>query len=152
MSDDAQDLESGTEEYHPAEEQDSSIDDLKSRLTKAEAELSKVRKEAAARRVAKREIEQTSEEKIAGLQRQLEEMRLEKLRGRIAKEAGLDSDLADRIRGESEDEMLEDAKNLAKKYRAKPAVDVYAGRRGAPVDGNASKSPNQTFNDWVRNS
>lgn len=150
MSDDVQDLESGTEDAVSGEQPEVSFEDLRSELAKAQAELTKVRKEAAARRVAKRDAEQTAEERITELRREIQEMRMEKVRTKVAKEAGLDLDLADRIRGESEDEMLEDAKLLAKKYRSKSSVEAYGGRKGPPVGSEITQEPNHAFNKWFR--
>lgn len=134
-----------------------------------ETEIKQLRREAAKHRVQKQEKEaeleefrswkesqktelQRAAERAERAEKELNGLRMERLRLAVAKETGLDSDLADRIRGESEEEMLEDAKALAKKYSSKPSVDVYAGRRGVPVGAAASEDPNRAFNDWVRNS
>ena len=134
-----------------------------------EAEIAQLRRENAKHRIQKQEKEselqefrawkdaqkteaQKLQERAERAEKELTTLRLDRLRAAVAKEAGLDPDLADRIRGESEDEMLEDAKSLAKKYGAKPSVDVYAGRRGVPVTAQSKDDPNRAFNDWVRNS
>lgn len=151
------------------EEVESSADSLEERIAQLEAERTQLRRENAKHRVAKQQKEAELEEfrtwkesqkteleraaeRAAQAEKELKNLRAEKIQRDIAKEVGLDPDLADRIRGESEEEMLEDAKLLAKKYGSKPSVDVYAGRRGVPVGANAQQDPNQAFNTWVRNS
>lgn len=134
-----------------------------------EEEIRQLRREAGNRRHQKKEVEarlaeyekwkesQKSEveklrERAESAEAKLTTLQRERLQIKAAKEAGLDTDLADRIRGDSEEDMLEDAKLLAKKYSSK-SVDAYAGRRGVPVGtNNPSMTPNQLANDWIRNS
>jgi len=74
------------------------------------------------------------------------ELEYSKLQRKVAKATGLSLNLADRIRGDSEAEMLEDAKSLLKDA-GKPSNSL-AGRptTGAPVGGDADKDQK----DWLR--
>lgn len=74
----------------------------------------------------------------------------EKRQATAAKKAGLDPDLADRISGDSDEEMLADAKKLAAKLPTKgtapDANSMFAGQRGAAVG--SGKDANEA--DWFR--
>jgi len=129
------------------------------------AELAKVRREAASRRVANKEKEKELEEfqkwkdsQKSELEKALERAKaaeekaakadLEKLQRKVAKDAGLDPELADRLIGDSEEELLADAKALAAKYKPSGAGATFAGRRGSAVT--TGKTTSSTFNDFIR--
>lgn len=61
---------------------------------------------------------QRAQERAAELEKELTSSKKASKQIAAAKKAGLDLDLADRIRGESDDEMLEDAKSLAQLFGA----------------------------------
>lgn len=127
--------------------------------------LAKTRREAAGHRVEKQKVKKDLEEFQAWkdsqkteLERALEEnaklkkaqaeVDEEKMKRKLAKEAGLDLDFADRIKGDSEEEMLEDAKRMAEKLPAKApngSTASYAGRRGESTTDNAKQSKGAEF-------
>jgi hypothetical protein len=139
-----------------------SVEDLK-------AELAKVRKEAASRRVLTREQAEQLEEykklkeaqmsdlekaqaKAVELQSALSAATQERAQIKAAKAAGLDLDWADRVKGESDEEMLEDAMKLAEMAGNKAPAggsETFAGRRGGPVG--VSANPNDDFRKWMLN-
>lgn len=125
------------------------------------AELAKVRKEAASRRVLTREQEKQLQEFEAWKKSQMTESErlkaerdeavaklqaaeTERLQRKVARAAKLPVDLADRIRGNTEEEMLEDAKAMAKRLGAS-ANGMFAGQRGAPVGTGAARSEDEWF-------
>lgn len=130
------------------------------------AEVSRLRRENASKRVKAKdlddklkkyseweksqmsELERAKAEK-ADVERQLRELTNERLQATAAKKAKLDPDLADRIKGETEEEMLEDARRLAKRYpaTASSADTMFAGTRGRPVGDGKEESES----DWFRN-
>lgn len=137
-----------------------SVDELK-------AELAKTRREAAKRRVSKNEVEQKLAEyeewkksqmsevdrlkaEKAETEEELRKFRVEKLQVAAAKKAGLDPDLADRIKGNTESEMLADAKVLAAKAPVKgvspTARELRAGVQGNPV----GTETGTDGNSWLR--
>lgn len=128
-------------------------------------EVSKLRKENAAKRVKAKEVEtaakkweehvnsQKSElEKLqdakAELEKELSAHRLERLQKDLAKEHGVDSDLAEFIVGSDRDEMVEKAKKLAKKTVAKKpntTAKDYHGGKTESVASDTSKWFKQLF-------
>lgn len=132
-------------------------------------EIVKLRRENGKRRIKNKEIEeaaanwqthldaQKSEmdkliEANALLKTQVDEFNLDKMRQSVAKEYGLDPDLADLLVGSDEDEMKDRAERLATKLQAlakKPtAADLGAGRdRGKPVK---TKSTNEWFGELMK--
>lgn len=131
-------------------------------------ELSRVRREAAGRREEKNKVEQTlaekakkweeyeesrktelqkAEEKAKALESELEELRTEKTRQKIADEFELDADLRALLVGD-EKQMKAMAKILSEKFEAaNPNADSFlGGARGKPVtkDGN-SGDPGKDF-------
>lgn len=137
-------------------------------LTREEllVEVSKLRRESAKKRVAKKEVDAKLQEyetwklsqmseldrakaEKAKVEETLQELLREKHQAKAAQKAGLDPDFADRIRGETEDEMLADAKALvAKGFKASGSNGAgnLAGKRGKPVGANAD----QTESSWFR--
>lgn len=128
---------------------DSSITDLETALK----ELEKVRRESARRRIKEKENEAAAKkwqehldsqktemermtERQAELEAELSALRTEKLQRDIAAEVGLDPEMAEFIRGESESEMRESAQKLADKFSvSSPSMEtgLLAGSRGEPV-------------------
>lgn len=150
-----------TDDGAPIEEEPNDLNTVEG----LKAELAKVRREAAARRVANKdkdkeleEFQKWKESQKSELEKALDRAKAaeakaakadkEKLQRRVAKEAGLDPDLADRLIGDTEDELLEDAKALAAKYRVSGTNLTAAGRRGQPVT--SGKTASMTFNDFIR--
>lgn len=129
------------------------------------AELARVRREAAARRVSEKQIKADLEERQA--RRDAEKTELERIAERAAKaegeltklqkeraaraaakEAGLNPDLADLLKGETEEELLVSAKALAERMPAPKAStpDLFPGTRGAAV-GSTPKSTAEAFRE-----
>lgn len=134
-----------------------SVDDLKK-------ELAKTRREAASRRVtgkdvaaqlaelkALKERDMTELQKAQARAAELEEYvaadQFVKLQRKCAKAVGLSLEWADRVRGESEADMLEDAKALlAKTGKATKAASITSrGTVGSPVGQDANEE-----GDWLR--
>lgn len=131
------------------------------------AELQKVRKEAASRRVLTREQEKqlaefetwkksqmTESERLKAERdeavKKLQDAETEKLQRKVARAAKLPVDLADRIRGNTEEEMLEDAKAMAKRLGG-TANGMFAGQRGTPVGTGAARSEDAWFRELFNN-
>lgn len=96
---------------------------------------------------------QKAQEKAAKLEADLTVAQRERLQNKVGREAGVDPDLWDRIKGDSEDEMLEDAQKLAGKAPAKSvlgttATDVFAGKRGEPI-GSGPADPKATADHYL---
>lgn len=125
------------------------------------AELAKVRKEAASRRVMTREQEKqlaefetwkksqmTESERLKAERdeavKKLQDAETEKLQRKVARAAKLPVDLADRIRGNTEEEMLADAQAMAKRLGGS-ANGMFAGQRGTPVGTGAARSEDEWF-------
>lgn len=123
------------------------------------AELAKVRAEAAARRVENRELKAAQEElqkykdaektelervteRAAQAESQLQSLKVEKLARAAATAAGLDPDLAEFLRGTTEEELAASAEALASKTKS-TAPDLGPGSRGGPV--RTEKSAADTF-------
>lgn len=136
-----------------------SVEDLKAALARAN-------REAAGRRVTNKEKEaelaeyrewkkaQMSEvdrlkTEKADLQAQYDRVQKENLQRKTAAKAGLDPKLATRIHGDSEEEMLADAKALAAEFvggKTSTASGLLAGARGRPVGQDAE----ETESEWFR--
>jgi chromosome segregation ATPase len=116
-----------------------------------EKEISDLRKEAAKHRVEKQKVKDELQEfnawkdsqkseldrandKLKELETELTRERRSRLQTEAAKKADLDLDLADRVRGDTIEEMIEDAKLMAAKYPKSSAPGAgHAGERGKPV-------------------
>lgn len=137
------------------------------------AELAKVRREAAGRRVANRELEEKAKKydewqreqmteverlkaDLAQAQTTAAEAARERTARSIAREVGLDPDDADLITGKSEDEMRASAERLAARLGARtsgtsrPADGLFGGTRGRPVASHRTKDASQQFLDLFR--
>ncbi len=133
----------------PAASTPSSIESLED----AKKVIEKLRSENAAKRTKNREIEEqakkwqqhmesqkTEMERLQESKQQLEAKltayETDRLRNDIAREVGLDPDLAEFIVGADEDEMRARAKTLVEKTapkQAKTPADLKAGDRGKPI-------------------
>lgn len=87
----------------------------------------------------KTELERARDEANAARD-EAKRLKLEQLQFQAARKAGLDLDLMDRIRGESLEDMVEDAKTLAAKSKPSggSAGDYGAGERGSAPEGGRS--------------
>lgn len=146
-------------------------EELLSKYERQASELAKTRREAASRRVTGKEKDaeleefrnwkesQRSEsdrlaERAERAESELAALKYQRLQTEVAQEAGLDLDLADRIRGDSRDSMLKDAKDLAERAgrRQNSDLDPYAGHRGGPVKAKTTGDKNSdAFNAWLQN-
>lgn len=140
-------------------------------LEDAIKEIGKLRKEAGSRRLKNKEtlrkldeydewkksqmseVERAKAEK-AELEQTVLELRREKWQIDAAAKAGLDPDFADRIRGDSVEEMVADAKRMAAKLGTKSAQSrpsVFGGRStGRPVGTDSSEDATTAFNNAIR--
>lgn len=127
------------------------------------AELAKVRREAAARRVSERQLkaereelqryrdaEKTELEKIAEraqrAEAELATVKREKMALDAAKAAGLGSEWADLVKGDSEEEMADSAQALAERIgsvKPAPPAGVFNSNTGQPVK--APESASEAF-------
>lgn len=136
-------------------------------------ELTKVRKEAAGRRVLTREQEAQLHEYETWKQSQLTELeklqkerddavksatelKRERSREKAAREAGLDLKFADRLRGRTDEELLADAKELAASFKSSsPGTtlfgDAAGGNRGGAAGTNAPKNSETYFRGLFNN-
>lgn len=78
---------------------------------------------------------QKAQDRAAELERELNSSKLTTRQIAAAKKAGLDLDLADRVRGDSDDEMLEDAKSLALLFGGDNKGASGGGRQAAGTQG-----------------
>lgn len=93
------------------------------------------------------EVDRAKAEK-AEVEKELHALRQEKLQSVAARKAKLDPDLADRIKGETEEEMFEDARRLAKKYPASSSsgAGLFGGASGGrPVGEGKEESEDSWF-------
>ena len=150
------DLDDSLEEVELPVEEELSVEDLKK-------ELARTRKEAAGRRVQNKDVQAQLDELKALKERDMTELQksqarlaeleaLEAQRSRndmqrkVARAVGLSMDLADRIHGDSEADMLEDAKAFlarANKLAGKQQI-TNRGTTGSPVGQEAPAK------DWLR--
>lgn len=144
-------------------DQELSVEDLKAALARAN-------REAAGRRVSNKEKEaelaeyrewkksQMSEvdrlkSENAEIEARLRQAQKENLQRKIAEKAGLDSKLATRLVGDSEEEMLADARALAAELPGgkSTASGMLAGTRGRPVGQSAEESDAEWFRKQFSN-
>jgi len=90
---------------------------------------------AAQRLAALEEAQKTEAQKLAeraeAAEKERDAMRLETLRARVAITKGVPADLVDRLRGDTEDDLAEDADRLLALIQpGKPRGDVAQGPRG----------------------
>lgn len=89
---------------------------------------------------------QKAQERAAELEKELNTSKVASRQIAAAKKAGLDLDLADRIRGESDDEMLEDAKSLAQLFGAEKDGGKGSARGVAGTSGKGAVGTGKTSN------
>jgi len=138
--------------------------------------IGKLNKENAKHRVAKqsvnaeldefkkwKESQMSKEEKLAADNVALSKKARKADQFDVALQAGLDLDFYELVNGDTEDEMLENAKKLAAKLPAKDSVSeltggvrrigppssVFQGARGEAVNESKSEDPNQAGTDWL---
>lgn len=121
------------------------------------AELARVRREAAAKRVENNQLkaaqaelqkykdaEKTELERLTERATKAEEraasLAREKVARAAAKAAGLDPDLADFLKGSTEEELQASAEALAAKTKRDSGVDFIPGQRGGAVKAQPSAS------------
>lgn len=126
--------------------------------------IASLRQENAAKRVKNRELDTELQEfrtwkagqmsdldkanaRVAELERVQQEAETDKLQRKVAKAVGLSYSLADRIRGDSEAEMLEDAKSLLKEAGKPKGGLIDRATPGGPVGGT---DPDKKEGDWLR--
>ena len=124
-------------------------------------EIARLRKEAAGRRIQNKDVQAQLAELKALKERDMTELqksqaRLAELEAReaarvytdtqrkVAKAVGLSMEWADRIRGDSEADMLDDAKSLLKKTTKGQQTITNRGTTGSPVGEGAPDK------DWLR--
>lgn len=168
-------LEEETPEDEEPVEDDSEDEETDTDLSKlSKEELAKIarklRRENAKRRVTTnqttKEIEEfrkwkesqlTEKERLTARIKELEQEKAsadhDKLVRRVAKKAGLSLEVADRLRGETEEELLEDAISLAKLVgkRSASTAAQHAGNRGTPVGAGGTPSDSDWFRDLFQN-
>lgn len=131
----------------PAETVDDKPDELTAAIAAA---TKKANKEAETLRLKlkafedrdKTETQRLTEERDA-LKAERDAVRVEALRARVALAKGLPADLADRLRGDDEDSMVEDADRLLVLLKpGKPSGDIDQGVRGEASDKDDKPSMN----------
>ena len=134
------------------------VENKKLSYDELEAELRKVRNEAAQRRITNRELEENAQrwkqyedsqktelqklqDDLAEKDKKLSTYQLQETRSDVAKEFGLDSEDADLLTGSDEATIRKQAERLkarlgtTKTETPRPA-DLLAGNRGTPIGGN----------------
>lgn len=97
----------------------------------------------------KTELEKVAE-RAANAERELSELRREKLARAAAKTAGLDSEWVDLVQGNTEEELLESALALAERVGKKAAQTApFNSAGGTPVK--APENANQAFRNFLLN-
>lgn len=126
------------------------------------AELAKVRREAASRRVLTKEqaaqlkeLDDWKKSQMTEAERlkaerddavsKLKEAETEKLQRKVARAAKLPSHLADRIRGGTEEEMRVDAEALAASLPNAPSGGLFGGQRGSAVGADSPPDAASSF-------
>lgn len=80
---------------------------------------------------AQKSEQQRASERAEAAEKELAAMRLDALKARVALAKGLPADLVDRLRGDTEDELADDADRLLALIQpGKPRGDVAQGPRG----------------------
>lgn len=94
---------------------------------------------------SKSEQEKLAEERDQ-LKREAEQAKADALRVRVALEKKLPADLIDRLRGNDEDELREDADKLLSLVKPADATDFDSGARTPAPE---KKAPDQEHNAWL---
>lgn len=114
-------------------------DDWKAKARKHEKASKQARQELEAAQAKLKEYEdrdkteaEKAEEARKALEARAEKAEAELLRQRVAYKHNLPPEIAERLRGDTEEELEEDAKSLSELVKAGPSVDTDAGK-GNPV-------------------
>lgn len=131
-------------------------------------ELSKVRREAASRRIENRELKEKADrwteyeesqktemqklqDALAQREQELSGLKLERTKVAIAREVGLDVDDAELLSGTDEATLREQAEKLkarlTPRQEQRSPADLLAGKRGAPV---GTKADTVSMDDMIR--
>lgn len=118
-------------------------DDWKAKARKHEKASKQARQELEAAQAKLKEYEdrdkteaEKAEEARKALEARAEKAEAALLRERVARKHNLPPEIAERLRGDTEEELEEDAKSLSELVKAAPSVDTDAGK-GKP----ASEAP-----------
>lgn len=107
-----------------AKEYDAQLKDLESikeQLTSKDAELEALKAKITAFESQKK----ADEESYQGLQKELSEVKLKALKSKIAMDAGLPADLAERLTGDDEEALKADAEKLASLVNSKHVAPSF---------------------------
>lgn len=147
MADEAATAEESTEETEAVEEtvEDTKVtpeDDWKAKARKHEKASKQTRQELEAAQAKLKEYEdrdkteaEKAEEARKALEARAEKAEAELLRQRVAHKHNLPPEIAERLRGSTEEELEEDAKSLSELVKAGPSVDTDAGKGRPKSDG-----------------
>lgn len=106
--------------------------DFRREADEAKASVQKAADEESKKKGEWETIAKQREDELESLKGQLAERDLRERKTAIAKTAGLPDELADRLKGETDEELEADAKAMAKHLKAQDAPDNDAGKRTAP--------------------
>lgn len=121
------------------------FDDFKAKAEKYDADIAEKD-----RRITELEGEKTnSAAKISELEGRIREYETSSVKMRIAREAGLPAELADRLSGEDEAAMRSDAETLAKLIRGQNVAPIY--RQGGENKGDGKDAALKNLLQRVRN-
>ncbi len=121
------------------------FDDFKAKAEKYDADIAEKD-----RRITELEGEKTnSAAKISELEGRIREYETSSVKMRIAREAGLPAELADRLSGEDEAAMRSDAEALAKLIRGQNVAPIY--RQGGENKGDGKDAALKNLLQKVRN-
>jgi hypothetical protein len=152
----------------PVVEKETTEEPKKLSYEEMEAELRKVRQEAASRRITNRELEdqakkwqeyeesqktelQKLQEALAERDKKLSAYQLERVKVDVVKEYGLDIEDAELLTGSDEATIRKQAEKLKTRLGSRQTennrpVDLLAGNRGTPIGSNGSGN----FDDFIR--
>lgn len=128
---------------------------LKDAETKAQAaeKATKDREDTEAKEQGKwAEIAKKREDELNELTKKLAERDLSDLKRSVAAKNGLPDDLIDRLHGDTEEELSEDALKLAKLVKTREAPDTDADRRTTPGKPNAKQGDTLTSYEFGKRS
>jgi hypothetical protein len=82
-----------------------------------------------------KELLEAREKELAEIQKQITDRDLKDKRTALARKHSLPDEIADRLVGETDDEIEEDAKRLARLFAKTDGVDTDSGKRSAQANG-----------------
>lgn len=100
--------------------------------TKAQKERESAERKAAEEQGKFKELYESLQSKLAATEQEARELRLNQERRAVADKVGLPAALADRLRGETPDEMEQDAKAVLAALPKPPAPNINNGMGGQP--------------------